>query len=360
MNHAIPLPLRPPKRASWVRQTVEIAAAAIVVVFVAGLLIAVLHQSGTTEQQTGGQPAIPTVQAVATASSSPTAVRDILTPTPMPTQAAAPAATPLPLSSQPLNLEQAEERARAFLDDPNSQLSGYRNDPRDALPHDGGVASPTSNLTEASVTYEISRQTPGVPYPDSVSVSELTGEIREATLPSQTLLGQAKHPVTEDEARAIAEAFARAHFVGFDNLVLHQEASLDTAAGGDVVHSVLWQTRAADSGAWLPVWVRVGVDLETGRVESFFSVRSDYAGPTMPVIDREQAIAIALDAAKNDPRLDGASVGTVELAVTAVTGDDRLGWSVQLNGVSTNSGVFILYVDAQSGAVLNPAGGPQG
>jgi hypothetical protein len=345
-SQLIRLPVTAGKRKSWTRHGAEIAAAIVVLALFAGMLAALLDVNGSRDRPSvGGQ--VPTL-----AAPQPTtpAVNSLVLSSPMPITNAtpingAPLMTPPPLSNHPLTLEEAEDRVRAFLGEPDAELSG-------------GLSVPDTNPTLA--TYEITREIGLHNYQDEFSVDPTTGELREADLPSQTSLMQPTKPVSESEAHAIAETFARQHFVGFGSLTLHDEQSLDVAAGGDTVHAITWQKQATDSGAWLPQWVRVGVDLKTGRVSSYFSVRYDYHGPNVPTISQDQAIAAALTEAKKDPEIAGATAGKVELAVGAFDGTYRLAWTIQLDGIPQGADIRQFYVDALSGEVLNPVGSPHG
>jgi hypothetical protein len=272
------------------------------------------------------------------------------TETPAPTANATPInsvplMTPPALSNQPLTLEQAEDRVRAFLGEPDAELIG-------------GISVPDTNPTLA--TFEITREIGLDHYQDEFSVDPTTGELREALLPSQTTLMQPAKPVSETEAIAIADSFAKQHFVDFERLTFHEATDLDRAPGGDAVYSVLWQVQSRQAGAWLPTWVRVGVDLESGQVFSYFTIRVDYRGAAVPTVDRAQAVSTALDEAKKDPEIAGATAGTVELQTTPIDGDYRLAWFIQLDGVPEGPYTRHFYVDALSGQVLNPVGSPNG
>lgn len=346
----IHLPVTAEKHKNWARHVAEIAAAIVVLALVAGMLAAVLDMNGSRDKQSiGGQVPTPIMpQPTTPAVNAPI----VASPTPMPTPTAdatpvnsAPLMAPPPLSEQPLTLEQAEDRVRVFLGESDAELSG-------------GISVP--DINPALATFEITRQIAGSNYQDEFSVDPTTGELREADLPSQTTLVQPANPVSEDEAHAIAGSFAQQHFVDFERLTFHEANDLDQAPGGDAVYSVLWQVQSPQAGAWLPTWVRVGVDLKTGQVCSYFTVRVDYRGAVVPTIDRAQAVSTALDEAKKDPEIAGATAGTVELQITAIDGDSRLAWFIQLDGVPKGPYTRHFYVDALSGQVLNPVGSPHG
>ncbi|HEU4792372.1 MAG TPA: PepSY domain-containing protein, partial [Nitrolancea sp.] len=149
----------------------------------------------------------------------------------------------------------------------------------------------------------------------------------------------------------------------FDQLTVHDEdhsGGTVGARGQDTVYQVRWQLRSPDSGAWLPTFVWVGVDLETGQVTRYFARRTDYRGPTAPKIDREQAVQIALAEAHKDPDLAHAIAGQVELSAGSVSGQDGVTWNVSLDNVPTHSLVRHFSVDAITGEILNPLGSPVG
>lgn len=254
-------------------------------------------------------------------------------------------------STQPpgglLTLDDAKARVRAFLGEPQAVIEGRFQETPVLTP---GV--------ESLKRFLMSRQVAGVAEADTFIVDATTGEVTEATIVSNTPLGAPNKPVTEPEARGIAADFARAHFADFSHLTATDARTdeLDGSPGPDIYRAT-WNVVAADSGAIMPTFVRVGVDLRTGRVTDYQSWRFDYQGPTMPTVSREQATQAALAEASNDARLANASVRQTRLAVSATPKGYWLAWIVLVAGAERNDSFT---VDALTGEVLNPVGTPRG
>ncbi|MPZ13823.1 MAG: hypothetical protein GEU73_05265 [Chloroflexi bacterium] len=265
-----------------------------------------------------------------------------------------------PVLTGPVELDGAMAAVRAFVGDPTAALDEYwekypiqtafrTRSPWPRAPRSGGPYPPS---------FYIQRTAPGVRYADKFVVDQASGEVVEANLVSSTRLGAPRRPVGETEATAAAEAFARRHFAGFEELALFGSGAFRTGvAGGDRVYEVRWQRRATDSGAWLPTYVWLGADLETGRVVLYNAVREEFDGSTIPDISREEALEIARSELEH-PDLNGARTGDPELAAWYGTplGErgrtSRLAWSIPLVGAP--DGVFgdRVDIDAHSGAVL--------
>ena len=242
--------------------------------------------------------------------------------------------------------EQAIALAREFLDDPDSELKAWRIEP------------PTQ-----PATYHVSRTIEGVPESDLVVVDAETGVIQHAGILSHTTLHRPRNPVTEEEAQRIAETYARAYVEDFNRMELYEGHSDSSGPGefnSDRLYAASWSLRDSDSGAWLPIWVSMLIDLETGELYQFIQGAHEYDGPTIPVVTQEEAIEIALDQARQDPRSQPeVSVSKVKLWVSPTLpeisddgsigpSDLRLNWLVSLNGASVD-----LMVDAITGDVLN-------
>lgn len=314
----------------WLRQGLELVAGILFLAILTGIMVTMLEsQKGVSEP---GQTRLEPAGEVTTPPVSPVVVAP----------------------GRPVTLEEAKEQVRAFLEDPDAILTGEATDEFNLI---GGQS------VRVGTDYIIKRQMDGVRYPDQFTVDGDSGEITEATLPSATSDTAAKQPVSETQANLIATKFAQTHFDKFDQLSAHEDGQGIGAVGAhgqDRTHQFRWELRSPDTGAWLPTFVSVGVDLETGQVTSYFAHRTDYRGPTTPKIDREQAVQIALAEAHKDPELAGAKAGQVELQAGPVEGQDRVIWFVGLDNVSEHALVRHFFVDAITGEILNPLGSPVG
>lgn len=262
-----------------------------------------------------------------------------------------------------VTLDGAKARVQKFLGERDLVLQGWFVDHGAPQVAAGSEDSKSKGrLIVDMKEFVVQRQVTNVRYPDEFNVDAKTGEVRQANLVSNTLLGAPRRPVTEATAKAVAEEFARTRYADFGKLTVKEEGRLGQAAGGDPVFSVRWGQRAADSEAWLPAFVWVDVDLETGRVVHYSSGRGEYDGPTTPQVSRERAVEIALAEARRDPRTAGATVGPVELrAGNGPAGQPELNWVVLLEGVPKESlARRHILVDAISGSILNPFGSPLG
>lgn len=256
-----------------------------------------------------------------------------------------------------LTLGGAQAQVRTFLGESTAVLEGYFLD--EALPGVGSGGKPVVSLSNRKV-FVIQRRIPGAALPDEFTVDASTGEVVEALLHSHGIHTGALRRIGEAEAMATAEEFGRTHFGGFDQLSLHQAAVSGVARDGVPIYVATWG-RQAESGAWLPSSLRISVDLQTGQVVTYSVVRVDYRGPTVPIVGRERAVELALAEARQDNRLAMAKAGRVELMTWHVAlGEWRLAWSVSLDGVPPGVMARQLFVDALTGAVLNPLGSPLG
>lgn len=314
----------------WLRQGLELVAGIVFLAILTGIMVTMLEsQMGVP---TSGQTRLEPAGELTTLAMTPVVVAP----------------------GRPVTLEEAKDQVRAFLEDPNAILSGETNDEFNLI---GGQP------VRVGTYYNIKRQMDGVRDPDQFTVDGDTGEITEATLPSATSDNMPKQPVSVTEASLIATKFAQSHFDKFDQLTAHNENHLGGRVGTkgqDRVYQVRWQLRSPESGAWLPTFVSVGVDLETGQVTSYFARRTDYRGPTAPKIDRDQAVQIALSEAHKDPELAGAKAGEVRLEADTVEGQDHVTWFIGLDNVPEHALVRHFSVDAITGEIVNPLGSPVG
>ena len=219
-----------------------------------------------------------------------------------------------------ISLDEAIEIVRTFIGDPGANLEGARED---------GL----HGLEEYVITHDID----AAEYADQYIVDAVTGEIIEATISMNTSLHASIQTVTEDEAQLIAEEFVRARVSHFDSLIPSESQTSVIGPGIDgdeVVHVAEWRQQDSNSGAWLPTWITVEVDLDTGLVYSFVIRVEDYDGPIEPQVSHEQAIEAALAAAE-ELGMTELSVGDVELRVSLYeTGEPA---SVMVSNANTGS-----------------------
>lgn len=196
-------------------------------------------------------------------------------------------------------------------------------------------------------------------------MSQVTGEIVEATMPMNTTLHAPENPVAEAEAQGIAEEFVRTRVADFNSLT-PQDYELSAVAPGadgeDVLHRADWLQQDPVSGAWPPTRIVVEVDLDTGVVYSFVIRVEDCDGPTEPQVSGGQAVEAAL-AAEEELRMTELSVRDVQLRVSpyetgragvddGIQREHRLSWWVQINSVWDGaSGYTNFQVDAMTGEV---------
>lgn len=261
------------------------------------------------------------------------------------------------LSGGMRTLDGAQAQVRTFLGEPTAVLEGYFVD--EALPGMGSGGKPVISLSNRKV-FVIQRRIPGAALPDEFTVDAFSGEVVDAILRSQTIHTGALRRISDVQAMATAEEFGRTHFADFDQLSLHEAAVSGVARDGVPIYIAVWG-RQAESGAWLPTSLHISVDLQTGQVVTYSVVRVDYRGPTVPIVGRERAIELALAEARRDNRLAAAKAGRIELMTWHVAFNEwRLAWSISLDGVPPGVMARQLFVDALTGAVLNPLGSPLG
>lgn len=291
-------------------------------------------------------------------SSTPVDEEPLATPseTPEPTKHSIDNATVVPNDPTPagpdlLTIAEGVQIARAFIGDPDADLEGT---------YDDGL----HGLQEVWVT----QHHPGIEQPSGrYSVSRVTGNVVEATMPMNTTLHAPENRVTEAEAQAIAEEFVRYRVPNFDSLT-PEESNMSSVAPGvdgeDVLHQASWRQQDPDSGAWLPALISVEVDLETGLIYSFVLRVEDYGSLDEPTISEEQAIQIALNAA-GDTGMSDLSLRDVQLRAILqeakgtndgqVLREMRLVWWVQLDNVWNGTPGFTNFqVDAMTGEVIDP------
>jgi hypothetical protein len=213
------------------------------------------------------------------------------------------------LAGGSLTLDGAKAQVRTFLGEPAAVLDGYFVDL--AAPGVGSGGRAVFSVSDKKV-FLIQRPVAGVPSPDEFTVEASTGEVVEASFHSHAVHAPSQRPVSDTEARATAEEFARTRFADFGKFSLYEAGDLALTRDNIPIYVAHWQ-RQAESGAWLPTLLRVGVDRATGQVVTYTAQRIDYHGPTTPTIGRDQAIEFALAEARKDARLAAAKAGRVEL-----------------------------------------------
>lgn len=278
-----------------------------------------------------------------------------------------PAATPTPSSTTNiptrLSAQDAISIAQTFLGQAGAGFDVKLVDTAQP-PQDRGIPFPPYASTKL---FLLTWQGQPAGQPDALVIDADTGEVLKAVMPSR-IQGASPQPVTNAEAQAIAERFAREHFTGFDQLTAI-DGSLNAPDGRYLIGSpdlhlnqpplvFQWRLRDAATAGWLPTWVSVSVDGRTGQVVSYLARHSDNERLTPPAISREQAVAIALQQARRDePDLSNPSAGRVELVTEfAGQGHDRWLWVVELAGAEQRAAArdqtpLFYAVDAVSGEV---------
>ncbi len=237
-----------------------------------------------------------------------------------------------------VTLEQATEQVHAFLGEPKTDLKGKLIDTATADSQENIFFPPRPNAKLWVLTHKWKNGE----YPDTFIVDADTGEVLKAIIPSRAGDDPSKQPISDSDAMAIADEFAHAHFAGFDQLTHVDD---DPVAAG--VQYLLgpyepkvasppvkfhWQLRSANSDAWLPTFVSVGIDAKSGKVVRYVArPAGDQPEAAEPLVNRERAIQIALSEAGKEPQNIGVSVSKIELkTVPSNTGENHLYWSVDL------------------------------
>jgi len=250
-----------------------------------------------------------------------------------------------------LSLDEAAARARTFLGQAGGRFFAWY----EPVPSRYGNAIPAHiTITLRPVALD------GTLALDTLQVDARTGLVNYATFPARAKDSALARPLSEGGARARAEAYARERFPQFASLTF---TGVTTQLGGpqfDVNEDffvVTWAQRTTDSGATLPVTVRVVVSPQNGQVLDYSANQQTYVGPTVPEIAQGEAEVIARDAMR-------AKLGR-DVAPTEVTLDCKmpysinaeqtgpvLVWSVRFPGYS------LVYVDALTGQMI--VAGPTG
>ncbi len=254
---------------------------------------------------------------------------------------------PEPQASSPpvatrVTLEQATEQVRAFLGEPNTDLKGKLIDTTTADSEDNIFFPPRPNAKLWVLTHKWKNGED----PDTFIVDADTGDILKAVIPSRASDDPSQHPISDSDAMAIAEEFARAHFAEFDQLTRVEDDSViaeDQYLIGPHEPRIAqapvtfhWRLRSPSSDVWLPALVSVGIDSKSGKVVRYVAHPiGDQSEPKEPLINRERAIQIALSEAGKEPQNIDVSLSNVELKTELSNkGENRLYWSVDLTGTA--------------------------
>lgn len=358
-----PLPLGPGFRARVAERRVRRATNPIVSgVFVVALVAIVALVGGLALRGMGAgprglSPATPTIAAVAcaptTASAAPTptfgsgiaqmtAVAIAARATQLPAAGGDPCSPPAPGL---LSLDEAAVRARTFLGQAGARFFAWYA----TVPGRNGNANPAAvDITLRLVAPD------GTLALDTLYIDARTGLVGHATFPARAKEPPLAQPLTEEAARARAEAYARTRFPQFATLTFTR---VTTQLGGpqfDVnedLFVVTWAQRTTDSGAMLPVTVRVVISPQNGQVLDYIANQQIYVGPTVPEIARGEAEVIARDAmrAKSGRDMTPTDVTLdckMPYSINAEQTGPVLVWSVRFLGYPA------VYIDALTGAVI--------
>lgn len=251
---------------------------------------------------------------------------------------------------------------------PTNQPSGAPKPPEPVRPQD-----PVANIRTFAGTPNLQAERGArVPGPfgttDVYTATLVTGELARFKVDAETgevlgfaLYGQAagEVKVSAEEAQAIALAFTRDHYQGFDAaaFTLRQAGLVDHGDQALRFYSYWWVQIDSASGALLPAEVRVQVNSRTGAVEYYSAVRAAASVPTQPKLDRPAAEGAAVNAVEG---LENAKPKDALLSVMLVplrvpTGKQALLWQVAVEGKPDEQGYVpgaIVFLDALTGEVI--------
>ena len=235
-------------------------------------------------------------------------------------------------------LRDAIERVRTFAEDPRLQLDGG------LAPSIPGDDSPPVYWLESGAGEQV----------DEFKVDALTGEILEANFRSRLLRPTSDRRATIEDAAAVASSFAAPRFSGFNQLTLVERSTMPASEVGSV-HSLKWVQLDARTRAELPTSVTIGVASASNRVVRYLAQRDPVEIDTTPRITADEAASIALKAAAEDRRWQGASISSRRLQVIY---DDvnhqRLAWAVLLDAPGSMAGHarLLVVVDAKTSELI--------
>jgi hypothetical protein len=188
---------------------------------------------------------------------------------------------------------------------------------------------------------------------DFFKVDARTAEVIEATFRGRMAPTDEAVNLSLADAEALARRYARAHFWGFDQLVLVDRSTRTGESGA--IHSFKWSQLAPDSRAELPVSVSLAVSARSGQVFWYLSQREPLQIDPRPAVEQARALEIARTwLLPRDRRWDLDQPSSVRLQVL-YDDDDRqqLVWSVLFNARQDGPRSSIrLLVDAQTGHLV--------
>jgi len=337
----------PGRRRSHIRPLLEIAAASIMFVIVAAVLIAVFSRSSDEpgNDRSNERSANPLPQSV------PLQPRDGIL----------------------LSIEEAKQHVRIFLSEPDADLDGRLLNPREA---DGNLVSRYPDID----LFLLTRVVPGQNIPDTFVVDADTGEILQVVSAKQDVGNDGSIP--SEEMAMVAETFAAAHFIGFEQLspaehwLVQPDTSYLTDLGdfdpafrpmgfdpsgrpGTVLFH--WRLHSDNPDGWLSTFVSVGINEETGKVVYYAGRHADDTTLNAPTISRDDAIEVALSQTQTaDPNLSDVTAGHVALVTHFQDAwQDRWIWAIEITSRgssasgSTGAGLPRYWgIDAVTGEVV--------
>lgn len=258
-----------------------------------------------------------------------------------------------PFSEIP-EVQRAVQVVRDFLDEPNAELI----------------------VDEVEESYgwrvaHLSRLVPGV-NDSNDRYDQFTVDLDHeanfsAVLVSSSAAGQPSNPVSEEQARTIAEDFYLQHDI-FDGSLTWVDSPRYASLGmTERLYGFRWQLQR--EGVWLPTLVQIVVSSETGLVTGYSRFDQPYGGPLAPVLSEAEASQIAVGRIFDDPGLAGATIDKVRLTVAvdglgyavasgqAIPGAEpewRLAWEFSLVDLPGPNAEDMIWIDAANGEPLVP------
>jgi hypothetical protein len=188
---------------------------------------------------------------------------------------------------------------------------------------------------------------------DFFKVDARTAEVIEATFRGRMAPTDESINLSLADAETLASRFARAHFWGFDQLVLVDRSTRTGESGA--IHGFKWSQIAPDSGAELPVSVSLAVSARSGQVFWYLGQREPLQIDPRPAVERARAVEIARTwLLPRDQRWDLDQPASARLQVLYDDDDQQqLVWSVLFNARQDGPRSSIrLLVDAQTGHLV--------
>lgn len=223
--------------------------------------------------------------------------------------------------------EQAKEAVRAFEGDPSLEFKT--------------VKLETDTMLLPEVWYELEANN-GRAWVVDAKTGEVTWAYYPEAIP-HIRTEEPFGPLTKEECYKIAENFARAKYVGFDNMNFKLFDERWTGQGWEFQ----WDQKL-DYEAIGCNFVRIEINPANGRIQVYQALRVEQQPLKQPKIIEEQAINIAKQTLKLK------TVYRSESILTA-TPDGRVIWEVAIRG-EIESGDYkggIVYIDAETGEVLD-------